>query len=281
MIQISDKYLQRQQGITITVSDTDFRGQIKPSAIMEYFQNIALAHADVLGLGYDDMIKKNIVWVMIRMSLKIVESPKIGDKLTLITVPEKPKTADVDRGYYVCNEAGEIIVSASSKWCMLDMNTHRPQRCAPFFEKFDDSVYYPFQPLEDGNCKIGALSNYGYVKDQSYDDTKDQPYDNTNGQSYGNTKDQPFCFTVQVADLDSSIHMNNVRYADIILNVCGMEMMQKNNLIRLDINFLNQLFIGDQCEVFKVQKDNIIFMEAKKAKSDTIIFRARAEWKKR
>ncbi|MCL2163933.1 MAG: thioesterase [Oscillospiraceae bacterium] len=257
MINISDKYLQHQQEITITVSDTDFRGQIKPSAIMEYFQNIALAHADILELGYDDMIKKNIVWVMIRMSLKVVQSPRIGEKLTIITVPEKPKAADVDRGYYIYNNVEEIVIVASSKWCMLDTNTYRPQRCTPFFKKFDDSVYIPYQPLEGGNCKINALSNYG------------------------NVNEKPFDFTVQVADLDSSIHMNNARYADIILNVCGMEMMQNNNLVRIDINFLNQLFIGDQCKVFKVQNHNFTFMEAKKAKSDTIIFRACAEWQKR
>ena len=250
-------YLHYRHEVTVAVSDTDFNGQIKPSALMGYFQDIAAAHAGLLGLGYDDMMKNNLVWVMIRMSFKVLVSPEIGEPLTIVTFPEKPNAADVNRGYYIYNKAGETVVLGSTKWCALDVDKHKPHRCRQIFERFADADFIPTQPFDDANIKLGAISECGAPIEE------------------------PIVYTVQVTDLDKNIHMNNARYGDIIINVCGVEMLQKNSLVRVDVNFMSQLLNGDVYEVFKAQNGDTTFIEAKKAGSDTVVFRARAEWRKR
>ena len=251
------QYLQHEHNITVAVNDADFHREIKPGAIMGFFQDIAVDHAEMLGFGSAEMRARNLVWIMARMSFLVSRLPKIGDKLTVRTFPEKPGAFDVNRGYYIFDKTGSEVISGSSKWCVLDINTNKLQRCAPVFEKFDDSEFIPYPPFEDANPKIKAAQNTGQ------------------------TGETPLIFQVQVTDLDQNFHMNNARYGDVILNACGVEMLQNNRLARLDVNFISQLFVGDKYEVYKVQKGDTIFIEAKKPGSDTAVFRANAEWRKR
>ncbi|MCL2436915.1 MAG: thioesterase [Clostridiales bacterium] len=247
-----EKYLHYKQEVVVAVGDADFNGHIKPSAIMGYCQDIATTHAGILGFGHKDLLARNLVWVMIRMSFKVIKSPKIGETLIIKTFCEKPNKLDVNRGYYINNMAGETVIFASSKWCVLDMNTHKISLLTPLFEKYVDADFIPYQPLDDANPKIQALS----ALDLTIEDT----------------------FRVQVTDLDQNFHMNNARYGDIILNACGVQALKENRISRIDLNFISQLFIGDEYEVYKAQKDNMTFVEAKKSDSDTIIFRARVAW---
>lgn len=250
---MKDNYLQHSRKITVAVSDTDFKARIKPSAIMGYCQDIATEHADILKVGYDDMREKNLGWVMLRMSFMVLQAPNVGDVLTVQTFPEKPKSADVNRGYYIINKNGETVIAASSKWCAIDLSSHRIQRCGPIFERFSDSDFIPTEPLANANPKIGKLPD---------------------------CTEEAFTYTVQVTDLDYNVHMNNARYGDIILNICGMETLEKLTISRLDINFMSQLFAGDSFEVRKAQDGDATYIEAKKLGEETVVFRARVEWKK-
>ena len=52
---IVSTYLMYQSTFETIVDEFDFLGRIKPSAILTYFQNAAVAHADLLGIGFEPM----------------------------------------------------------------------------------------------------------------------------------------------------------------------------------------------------------------------------------
>jgi acyl-ACP thioesterase len=268
MMGIDQWYLQHRRDITVAVNDADFCGRIKPGAVMEYFQDIATEHADILGLGAGELLAQNLAWVMIRMSFKIFSSPVIGEELTVVTIPEKPKALDVNRSYYIYNKTGETVITGSSKWCVLDMNTHRIQRCTRLFERFGEGVFYTAQPFDDANLKIEALSRVSEVGKRDEAGVQSKP-DGADGADAADKPDGlvegPFGFTVRVTDLDQNFHMNNARYGDALLNVCGVDMLREKCLSRVDVNFISELFINDRYDVYKVHKDNITLIEARKA----------------
>jgi acyl-ACP thioesterase len=248
--------LQLTRQVTVTVGDTDFTRHLKPSAIMGYCQDIATEHAEMLGFGYNDLAQKNLAWVMIRMSFKVFKSPQLGDVLTITTLPENPKTLDVNRGYYIYNANGDLIISASSKWCTIDINTHKISRLTSVFENYTEADFVPFEPFENANPKIQTFADY-------------------------NEKSLCSTFQVQITDLDQNLHMNNARYGDIILNACEMDQLKENEISHVDLNFMSQLFINDKYEVYKTQKENTTFIEVRNPNSNVVIFRAIINWIKK
>jgi len=250
---IDKKYLQLTRQVTVAIGDTDFNRQLKPSAIMGYCQDIATEHAELLGFGYNDLLEKNLTWVMIRMSFKVIRSPNFGETLTITTLPERPKNLDVNRGYYIYDADGALVIAASSKWCVIDNDTHKISRLAPVTDFLADSDYVPFEPLDNANLKLPTLSD-------------------------SDINNEPAVFSVQVTDLDQNIHMNNARYGDVVLNTCGIDILKEHHISRFDINFVSQLFIGDKYEVHKVQKDKTTLIESRKLDSDIVVFRAVVEW---
>lgn len=247
-----EKYHHYKRNVIVSANDMDFKVHITPTAVMSYFQNAAAEHAELSGYGYENLIKKNLAWVVLRMSIRILENPAMGETLHLLTLPEKPSSANVDRDYYAYNEAGELLMCGTSKWCVIDINTHKIQRLTSLFENHDYELFVPEPPFENSNPKLEALEGS----------------DNIEG---------PFPFSVRVTDLDRNNHMNNTRYGDAVLNVCGMEMLEKYSVSQLDVNFMSELFLGDKFDVYKVQKDKITHIEAKK--DQDAVFRAKVVWK--
>ena len=185
---LEGNYLRHERKVIVTVNDSDFHKEAKPSAIMGYFQDVAVEHAEILGLGGSMTREKNLAWILVRVSIVTARPPQTGECLSVLTFPEKPGSFDVNRGYYIFDERGELIVSGSSKWCVLDISEFKIQRCAPFFKDFDDASFIPSPPFEDANRRLKGLAGMGY------------------------TMEKPLAFVVQVSDLDQNYHVNNTRY---------------------------------------------------------------------
>lgn len=47
--------------ITLRNSDFDFYGKIKPSSVLDIFQEAATRHAEILGVGFSASIEKNML----------------------------------------------------------------------------------------------------------------------------------------------------------------------------------------------------------------------------
>jgi len=250
---MSDNYLQFSQNTFVTVNDCDFNSKLKPSAIMAYFQDIATEHANHLAIGYDDMTAQNLIWIMSRMCFRVFRHPKIGEELTVKTYPEQPQAAGVARGYYIFDKSGNKVISGSSRWCVLNKDTRRIQRCAPMFEGRGYN-YIPFKPFDDANKKV-------------------EPLDTINLKPL-------LDFKVLPTDLDRNAHLNNTRFGDIVINAAGYDFIKFYSIASFDINFLSESFIDDVLQVYAQRKSNTLIVEAKKTNKTTLVqdsvFRAEA-----
>jgi acyl-ACP thioesterase len=243
----------RQEFIT-AVDEFDYREILKPSAVMQYFQDLATSHASALGIGYDETKAKNLCWVITRLSFKIERMPALGDKITVTTYPMKPRMADVNRDYYITEKGGKQIISGTSKWCVIDFTSKAVRRVDSFFA-YADSDFYPDAPFADGNPKLPPLG------------------------SLGATVSKPYGYTVKITDLDRNVHMNNARYGDLILNSCTTEELKSKYINSFEIHFITELRLGDEIEMRKAESDGFTYYEAVRVDDcEKIVFRARAGW---
>ena len=56
----------------LRASDFDKYNHIKPSAVLDLFQDAAGQHAIILGVGFEDMLKRSFLWVLTKIKFKVL-----------------------------------------------------------------------------------------------------------------------------------------------------------------------------------------------------------------
>ena len=133
----------------IRTSDLDYRDDMRLSAYLDLFQTIAGKHADLLGLGYEQMLKKGIAWVITKVKFDCLLPLKSDETVTVVTEPHEKGLMDFTRDYYVYNERGELAAKGTSQWVHIDFVSRRlvePQ--ADFEGKFTTRSAYPKRRIE-------------------------------------------------------------------------------------------------------------------------------------
>lgn len=252
-----EKFLNMSENFIVAVDEIDFLERLKPSAIMQYFQDLATAHADILGIGFKEMIDQNLIWVLTKLSFKVLKYPVVGEQIRVVTYPRSPGMAEATRDYYIYDSSNNLIIVGTSKWCVLDKGSRMIRRCAPLFN-YPQDAYKDVDALSGGCPKLAPFSE-----------------DEINSS---------FCrsFTTEVTDLDRNVHMNNARYGDVILNTCSIEKLYDNNIVSMDINFLSELVWGNKfsCRRIEVGEGETAF-EATNDETKKTVFRAKLTWEKR
>ena len=169
------------------VGDSDL---IRPSSILDLFQTEASLHANILNLGYFDMLKKNLLWIVSYQEIDIVgKLPEYCDEVIVSTWPHERKRLEYVREYEIKDSNGNLLVSGIASWFTIDINKRTLVR--------DDNVefvgeYYPNTNYPDfRRRKIQLSSNPNSIK---------------------------WDYQVTYTDLDHNGHMNNAKYLDVIYN---------------------------------------------------------------
>ena len=250
MKQLAKKYLSHSEEFAVALDEIDFLERLKPSSALQYFQDLATVHADVIGIGFEEMAARNMIWVLSKLSVKYYRSPKVGERITVTTFPRKPSTAFALRDFYVTDIDGNVIMSGSSKWLVIDINNHMIRRCSPLF-LYSDDMYFPNEPFENANKALSDARDpeMKYVMSD----------------------------VVRLTDMDRNGHMNNARYGDILLNAFTPEYLASHEIDRFDLNFLNEMKFADRYDVYCVSDDDTAEIRAQRG-GDTV-FRAEIRWK--
>ena len=200
--------------LSIRFSADDFThcGTIKPSAVQHVIQKIAEQHADQLGIGFEAMMKQNLIWVLTKLRYQVV-SPLMPDTdYRLITYPKQKKSMLFFRDFYIYDADDALYLKATTQWCLMDYNTRHIVRSSTNFE----GELITTDAFPDGFRRFvpGELTPVGE-------------------------------YAITEADLDYNNHTNNCRYGDMIQHVLP-------NAIGNDfsITFAHESRLGDTVKLY-------------------------------
>lgn len=117
--------VEHRKDFKTTAEDFDKNGQIKISSILYFFQEAATEHADIIGVGGDDLMKDNIVWILAKMKLRILENLKPDQDYYVMTYPRAQKSRFCPRDYYLYNGDGKMVAVGSAIWSLMDWTTRK------------------------------------------------------------------------------------------------------------------------------------------------------------
>ena len=108
--------------------DIDFRHNIHIYRLLHLIHEAAGQHAKVLNRGWDDLHQDGLFWALSKVHMVVHQYPKWNDKITIETWPKAHETLVFLRDYEVFNESGDLLVSASSEWMIVDYRVNRIMR---------------------------------------------------------------------------------------------------------------------------------------------------------
>jgi len=222
------------QNIVIPCYDTDREYRLKPSSFMDIAQELAQQHAGTLGFGYDDLMKTRTAWVLSRMHIRFDRYPLWRESVTASTWHKGSEGLFYLRDFQMTDSHGSILVSATSSWLVLNIDTRRLSRDAEI--------------LDSGTACMEDAVEHSCGKIQI---PKDVPAEKVAEHK------------VVYSDVDMNGHTNNARYLVWAMDVLDYDFIVDNPVKDVKINFNSETLPGNVVELYKAESGGRIYIEGR------------------
>jgi len=226
------------QNFTIPCYDTDASWRLKPTSFMNLAQEAAGLHAVHLGFGDDDLIVNNTAWILSRVHIEFLDTPKWRENITLTTWHKGLNRLFYLRDFILTDENGKERVKATTSWLVLNLETRRLVRDP--------------QLMEEGTVNLENAIETPADKVQLPKDV--EPV-------------LAFEHVVGYSDVDMNGHANNAMYMQWPMDAVDYDIASARPVRELTINFNHETKAGDSVALYRYvveQEDGLhVFVEGK------------------
>lgn len=212
------------QHISIPSYDVDVAQLLKASSFMELAQEAANLHADILGFGYDSLMRTRTAWVLSRIHIHFSRHPRWREETDFSTWHKGARGLFYLRDFLMTDSEGETLVSATSSWLVLNIDTRRIVR-------------------DSGVC------------------TEDICLDNAIGEPCGKVqfpsdleKELACVHTVSYSDVDMNGHTNNTMYLVWAMDAAGYDLVSTRPVHDVRINFSHETRPGEAVSIYRAER---------------------------
>ena len=179
---------------TVRSYESGVTNHVSLPTLCNYMQEIAGLNADSLGWGIRKLQEEGLTWMLSRLHLKVARYVPWGEKILLRTWPSGMKGRLIaTRCFQGADGAGNEVLQAHSEWLYVDM---KAQKIAKLPETFADLVPtgtpdIVFEDIGGKFTQLPAVTSSVEIR-------------------------------VRYSDLDFNDHVNNVHYAEWMLEALPM-----------------------------------------------------------
>lgn len=215
--------------LTIPCFDTDAAWRLKPASFMNLAQEAAGRHAVHLGFGYDDLIKTDTAWILSRVHVEFIDTPKWREDITLTTWHKGLNRLFFLRDFCLTDAQGRERVKATTSWLVLNLQTRRLVR--------DPKL------IEDGTvCAENVLPAPADKVTMPKDVEPEFVMDHI----------------VSYSDIDTNGHANNAMYMQWAMDAVDYNIASSRPVKEFTINFNHETKAGDSVSLYRasVEKED-------------------------
>lgn len=208
----------------VSCYEADSNHNFRPTAMLDLMQEAAGRDASLLGFGYDDMISENTAWVLSRTRICFHKYPKWRDTVRLKTWHKGANRIFYLRDFMLESPDGELLVSATTSWLIIDLATRRMVRNTVLAENFDNS--------EMGHAIEEQAGKVMLPKDVE--------------------PELVHTHKVVWSDIDTNGHVNNVKYAVWALDIVDYDILKEKSLKEMLINYDTEVMRDQNVDLYRV-----------------------------
>ncbi len=211
----------------LRTSDFNCNNSISPAAVLDLFQEVAGAHAETLCCGFEKMLQKKQLWVVVRARFKVLKQVEYHTPVTVTTWPLAPSRIGFQREYKITDNKGETAIIGSTDWVIMHSEE---RRLLPVSDIYPADMEFQTEKVFEGrNKKLHDFEDDGTV----------------------------FTVVPQYSDIDLNGHVNNAKYAVFVMNAVGLCADQK--IDEMQIDFHREIKLHDEIKVLTKRTEKEIF----------------------
>jgi acyl-ACP thioesterase len=232
---------------TIQPENVDFTLRASVASIISYMLNVAGADAHHKGFGVEALQGHSFTWVLSRLAVDINTQPRQYSNIEIDTWVNEFNRLSSTRNFKM--RIGEDVIAAGvSQWCMLNMETRQAVDMTQLKDIYERAMVAEPSP-------ITAPARLRDIEPQA-------------------SVSRPVVYS----DIDFNRHVNTLRYIDLIFDSLPIELIEKNNGMRLDINFIAEALYGEVLTIGWTSEGNVWQFEIS-SDSGKKLCRAKIEFK--
>ena len=223
--------------VKVGLKDIGTSNKATNKAILGMLEDVAGFHSDIAGYGINDIKKTHLSWVLLGWKVEIIQRPKYGEEIEVVTWSRGVKRIYAFRDYEMYNTNGNLIAKATSKWVLIDITKEkivtRDSEIADRYKK------------EDKIC---------FVEEPKYKITEPENYLNT-------------CeYKISRSVIDVNKHVHNTSYIDIAYEALPEEIYHSEELNNIEIVYKKEIKYGEtvKCLYSKVGNEHIVVIKDEK-----------------
>jgi acyl-ACP thioesterase len=185
----------------------DFRRRITIPVVGAQLLHAATIHAAARGLGYNEMQRRGVTWVLSRLAVEMRAHPVLSEDITIYTWIESAAGMFTQRCFELVSATRGVFGYARSVWAAISLETRRPTPLDTE-ELMVWSLDRPCPTARPG--KIPQVENIA----------AGEPY------------------RVRYSDLDVNGHMNSIRYMEHLLDRFDLDLFARKDISRFEIAYM-------------------------------------------
>ncbi|MBO6280504.1 MAG: hypothetical protein J6M95_02870 [Bacilli bacterium] len=235
-----------KEKVQVTSIDVDQNLELRLSSLFKLMQSVASNHAESIKAGHWELFEHNLLWVVIRMEVKIYRTPILDEVITIGTHPGVTRSFIYPRYFEIYDSKGKLIIAASSMWAMINKDTRRvmvkPEGIKPIKPESDkDDLPLPEKVSGEANLLVDKRK-------------------------------------VKYTEIDLNGHLNNTQYIEFILDTHEPDFYKENRIASISINYDKEIKYGDEVSIYS---DKNMPEVVKGSVNGTTNFTAKLEYEKR
>ncbi len=224
-------------------SDFDRFSQIKPSAVLDLFQDVAGVHSNELGIGFRDMLEKKLLWVVMKVKYQVIKRPEIYQNVIMRTWPKEPRRIDFEREYLILNEDNEVLIKGTSQWAVISSETRKLAKAKDLYVNIES-----------------------FCEDSNFDEKLKRLPVIEEGES-------TYKVNSAFSQIDTNGHVNNIVYADYVLNAVSSD--KPLNIEEFQMDFHKEIMCGDTTDILLREDGRQILVKG--VQGENLMFTCRIE----
>lgn len=247
MIDETSKFFKERE-FNIRYSEMDYHKVLKPSAMLNFLQDLATFAADAGGFGYDAIVAHNLGWFLLKYHMEFNDYPKNVENLLLKTEARGYNKLFALRDFEIYNaENKNLIGRVISQWALVNMDDKSMVSPADIF-----TFMFKMQKREDDLSfeKIHPLERIDYAEE----------------------------FKVRYDDIDVNQHVNNMNYIVWAFEALPKDFKDKYKIKTLDMLYKKEIQYGNTV-LSEVQiDDNVAKISVKNKSNDEELCLVKAQF---